>query len=390
MNDIIRIIAAIALVAAFNVSAKAVTSLELLESRSLTSASWQPINRRHDQQQAPNSEAETLFRAALALYNQDQFDEALAKSLKAATLNPNDFRPRGLVGYIYAAQRKFKSASEAFADAIRLEPRMKELYLAKAEVDFMRNAHEEAVAACKKATEVDANYAEAYAMLGDLLQRREDRRAEAINALRTAINIKPSLPQPYDVLGEILEESNDEKGAEEIFRQGMAADPKHMAGRFALGRLLVKQGRLAEARQLWEGRTSDEDRTLPQFIELLKRAENMKRATEALAQKPNDPNALVDMGLAVMDGNHWVVDGRQKRALVYFQKALKLDPKFARAQYGIVKAYIQGVGSGDETKIVNRELAKLRVLDPALAKEMDEYRKTYVSGLIAEPVKVDQ
>jgi len=165
-----------------------------------------------------------------------------------------------------------------------------------------------------------------------------------------------------------------------------------MAGRFTLGRMMVKQGRLTEARQLWEGRTSDEDRTYPQFIELLKRAENLKRATDTLAKKPNDPNALVDMGLAVMDGDHWVVDGRQKRALVYFREALKIKSDFARAQYGICKAFIQGVdGSKDEKKIVDRELEKLRQLDSALAAEMDEYRKKYVSGLIADPsVKLDQ
>jgi thioredoxin-like negative regulator of GroEL len=109
------------------------------------------------------------------------------------------------------------------------------------------------------------------------------------------------------ILAEYLNRRKDEKGAEEVFRQGMAADPKHMGGRFALGRMLVKQGRLSEARELWEGKTSDEDRTMPQFIELLKRAENLKRATDALATRPKDPEALIDMGLAVMEG-----DGRRR------------------------------------------------------------------------------
>jgi hypothetical protein len=56
---------------------------------------------------------------------------------------------------------------------------------------------------------------------------------------------KPTLPRPYDALGGALESAKDEKGAEEVFRQGMAADPKHMGGRFTLGRMLVKQGRLS-------------------------------------------------------------------------------------------------------------------------------------------------
>ena len=39
----------------------------------------------------------------------------------------------------------------------------------------------------------------------------------------------------------------------------------------------------------------------------------------------------------------------------------------------------------DETKIVDEELTKLRQLDPALADELNAYRKQYVKGLIAAP-----
>lgn len=341
--------------------------------------------------QERQGDSEALFRSAVTLYRQQHYEEALAKSVAASTLNPGDYRPRALIGYIYLAQHKLKSASEAFTEAIRLQPQMKELYLAKAQADMLRNARAEAIAACRKATEVDTKYAEAYAMLGDLLQYEPTQRADAINALQTAIKLKPELSKSYDTLGNILVAAKDEKGAEEVFRQGMAADPKKMAGRFALGRLMVRQGRLTEARKLWEDRSSDEDRTYPQFIELLQRAENLKRATDGLAQKPNDPDALVDMGMAVMDGDHWVVDGRQRRALVYFRKALELKPNFARAQYGICKAFIQAIEFLKEEKTtLDQELAKLRKLDPALAAELDEYRKTYSPGIRAVPTKVDQ
>ena len=142
--------------------------------------------------------------------------------------------------------------------------------------------------------------------------------------------------------------------------------------------MFVKQGRLAEARELWEGRTSDEDRSFPQFIELLKRAENLKRATDALAQKPNDPDALIEMGMAVMEGDSWVVDRRQKRAIEYFRRALTLKPNYARAQYSIVKAYIQiAAFFSKENENVDRELSTLRTLDTKLAAELDDYRKSY-------------
>lgn len=137
------------------------------------------------------------------------------------------------------------------------------------------------------------------------------------------------------------------------------------------------------------GRADDRRRCIgPSFINLLTRAENLKRATETLAQKPNDPNALLAMGLAVMDGEGWIVDGRQERAIVYFRKALAIQPGFVKAQYNIVKAMAQYLGDGD--KKLKQEIAKLRKLDPALAKEMEEYSRTYEGGLVGTPVKPDQ
>src|SRR5260370_2458516 len=168
-----------------------------------------PIILRRGEKQTQSSETDELLRAAFVLYRQGKFDEALANLNKAASLSPNDFRQHDLSGYVYSAQRKLKSASEAFAAAIRLQPQRKELYLAKAEADYLRNAHEEALEACRKATEVDPKYAEAYAMIGNLLRFDEKRRAEAIAALRTAIKINPKLPQPYDYLGGILESAKD-------------------------------------------------------------------------------------------------------------------------------------------------------------------------------------
>lgn len=350
-----------------------------------------PISSVRGEQQTQGSETDDLVRTAYALFQQGKFDEALANLNKAAGLSPNDFRPHALAGYVYSAQRKLKSASEAFTAAIRLQPLRKELYLAKAQADYLRNAHEEALEACRKATEIDPNYAEAHLMIGNLLRFDDKRRPEAIAALQSAIRINPRLAAPYDYLGSLLEFAKDEKGAEEVFRKGMAADPNHMAGRFFLGRMLVKQDRLSEARELWEGRTSDEDRTFPQFIELLKRAENLKRVTDSLAKNPKDPEALIDMGLAVMEGESWVVDGRQKRAIVYFKQALDLKPDNARAQYAICKGYIQIADTfTKEKKVLNEEMAKLRKLDPKLADELEEYRKNYHGAIITAPAKLDQ
>ncbi len=340
------------------------------------------------QVQQPSGRAADLLRTALELYQQGKYDEALVKCKQSIAVNSKEYRAHVLLGYIYGAQQKLDLASQSLEQAIKLERNDKEVYLLKAQIDFFRNKRTEALAAAQKAVALDPKYGEAYVMLGALLKEKQNREAEAIAAFRKAIELNPQLVAAYDDLGDLLKDTKRPKEAEAVYRQGMLADPKRMAGRFALGRMLVEQGRLEEARELWSGRTSDEDRIMPSFITILTRAENMKRARAAVIANPNDPDALVDMGLAVMDGDHWVMDDRQKRAIVLFKKALDAKPDYPRAQLAIVKAYIQLADSDEtENKNVDIELAKLRKLDPKMAAEMDQYRKEYQGGLIAAPSK---
>jgi tetratricopeptide (TPR) repeat protein len=331
-----------------------------------------------------------LVQAALKFYEQNKYGEALANAMKAAPLAPNDFRPPYIIGLAYWRQHKLKSASEYLAKSLALKP-IKEVYLQKAKVDQYRNANEEAIVACREAVKIDPTYTEAYLTIGEILQYNDKRRDEGIAALRTVIKIDPNYLAAYESLGDALVDAKDQKGAEEIFRKAMEIDPQRMAGRFSLGRMLVEQGRLKEARELWDGRTSDEDKTFPNFIDVLKRAENLKAAQEAIAQKPNDPDTLIQMGFAIMEGDSWVVDGRQDKAIVYFRKALAIDPKLARAQYGICKAYIEIADTYKEkNKNVDAELVKLRKMDPKLANEMTQYRKTYQGGITGSSISVDQ
>lgn len=336
-------------------------------------------------------EFDDLIKEAYQLYSQKRYDDALAKCAKATELRPTDFRPYYISGAVYMAQWKMKSASEAFAKAISLNPREKGLYVNKARADRNRNAKEEAVAAAREAIKIDATYAEAYVALADALSIGATKYDEIIEAYRTAIRLKPSLLNAYKELGMYLSVSKDKKGAEEIYRKVMDIDPNKMVGRFDLGRLLVEEGRLKEAREVWNGRTSDKDNTFPNFINLLERAEKKKTAEDAFAKNPNDPESLLQMGLMVMEGESWVVDGRQEKAIVYFKKALEIKPDFAKAQYAICKAYVQMADTfKGKNKEADAEIAKLRKMDPKLADEITEYRKTYSGGLKAGPRTIDQ
>jgi tetratricopeptide (TPR) repeat protein len=318
---------------------------------------------------------------AYALYSQQKYEEALTACKKAVELRPADNRPYALSGAVYLAQWKLEEASALFALAIRFSPLNPVLHYMKARADRFRNAREEGLVSLRKAIELRPNYAEAYLLLGDLLVKDDERTA----AFRKAIELDPKLVDAYYYLGMQLETvKKDEKAAEEVYRTAIEIDPKKMAGRFNLGRLLVKQGRLAEGRKVWNERTSDEDRTFPNFITVLVRAERLEAAKQAHAKNTNDPEANLKMGLAVMDGDHWVVDGRWESAIVYFKKALAIKPDLAKAQHAICKAYVEIANVfKSKNEILDQELAKLRKLDSKLADDIVEYRRTYSGGLKA-------
>jgi tetratricopeptide (TPR) repeat protein len=341
----------------------------------------------HADYQSLTDDLDDLVKEVTALIEQKKFAEALEKCEKASTAYPKDSRPRFLSGSVYLVQDKFDQASEEFGKAILLDPGSRMLYMLKAYADIRRNKPDEALAAARKAVKVDPTYAAAHRMIGDLLRHDEKHRDEAIAAYRSAIKADPSQSETYQVLYYLLSSVKDTKGMEEILRLWMAADPENMQARFELGRFLVEQGNLKEARELWEGRSSDyKDNTFPNLITVLERAEKLKAASEALNAKPDDPETLLAMGYAVMDGDHWVVDGRQERAITHFKKALDIRPDFAKAQYAICKAYVQIADTYAKKNVeLDAEISKLRKMDPDLAIEIDEYRKTYKGGLRGLP-----
>ncbi len=345
------------------------------------------------------NDPEALLQAGYKLMQQEKFDEALAVLEKVSRMLPNDYLPFALIGGSYQGQNKYKSASEAYAKAIRLNKQDKTIYIMKANVDLLRNELDESIAISRKLLEIDPNYAEAYVIIGKALQIGGKPRSEVIASYQSAIKADPKFLESYESLGSVLIGAKDEKGAEVVFRKGIEADPKKMTGRFPLSHLLVRQERLEEARELWKGVTTDDVEQYQYFVESLQRAENVKSAKELYAKKPNDPEALVQMGLAVLDGEPGVIDGRWDKAIDYFNQALTLKPDFAKAQFGICKAYVQWARLfSDKQKIADEELAKLKKMDKALSDELEIYRKNYMDnggrgvpgGVVVAPGKLNQ
>ncbi|HKY31246.1 MAG TPA: protein kinase [Candidatus Polarisedimenticolia bacterium] len=79
--------------------------------------------------------------------------------------------------------------------------------------------------------------------------RLAGRRDEAVAAYHELAAIAPNNPDVHLELSSVLEDGGDLEGAESALRRVLALDEKHPGARYALGRVLVKLGRSADAIQ---------------------------------------------------------------------------------------------------------------------------------------------
>src|SRR5207237_406014 len=81
----------------------------------------------------------------------------------------------------------------------------------------------------------------------------DDRRpADAAPHLEAFVRMAPRDPRGYFYRGQVLLLTSQPQQAEECFRRALHHDPAHLDSCLAMGRLLLRQGRAAEARGMLE------------------------------------------------------------------------------------------------------------------------------------------
>ena len=330
-----------------------------------------------------DKEFDAKITKAFKLVDEEKYDEAEKVLKEAIILRPDDGRPYAVSGLAHYQQWKLEEASGLFALAIKVNPNNPVLYYYRSLAEAFGKTPKDGLPLIQKAIELRPDYADAYVLLAYQL----DDEAKRKEALEKAASLDRIALLRFQGLANIAAwKHKDAKAAEGIYRMLIEAQPDDDRVRGQLGRLLVNQDRLDEARSLWDEHPIKDEQTFPNFIVVLERAERLRDARKAYEANPDDPEILLQLGIATMDGDHWVVDGRQEKAIVYFQKALAIKPDFAKAQYQICRAYVQRADTFKKyNEDVDRELLKLRKMDKKLADDIVTYRNTYKGGLIAAP-----
>ena len=237
------------------------------------------------------------------------------------------------------------------------------------EGDNRRN--EVIVRLCRRATEIDPNYADAWALmaLAEMLLRSAIARDSdgGLAAAERALSLNPELAEAHAVKARILSEEERHKEASKEIEAALRLDPESHEVNKCAAVLRFRQQRLEEAIGYFEKAVALEEMdfasagllitcyTAVGDREAAKRAAQiaLTRAEKVLAQDPNNGSAMGHGSDAL------AVLGQGERAKEWMGRALLIDPENLAMRYNFVCALANHL---------NDKEAALEMLGPALEK----------------------
>jgi adenylate cyclase len=217
---------------------------------------------------------------------------------------------------------------------------------------------ESIVRLCQQATRMDADYAQAWALMA-LAQAElrfwHARNEDAVPAAERAIEINPGLAEAHCVKARYLEEEGRAEDAEKQVRTALKLDPESWEVNREAARMLFRHGHIREAIPYFEKAASlmDTDWNSPMMLvtcynsagdqsKALNAARTAaERAERAIAQDPTNGSALAGgaVALAMLD--------EKERAHEWMQRALLLDPDNLNMRYNVVCALALELRAGE-------------------------------------------
>ncbi|HEY2471101.1 MAG TPA: tetratricopeptide repeat protein [Terracidiphilus sp.] len=185
---------------------------------------------------------------ASALVKADHLEEAMEQFQAALAIYPAAADLHNGYGNALVKNGQIAEAASEFARAAELNPRLVEAQN-NLGIALARQGHpDEAIVHFQKAVAINPEYAEAHNNLGiAMLSNDVPNPAGAESEFTAAIRLKAHYADAECNLGNLYWQERRNKGAEELYRQAVASDPRFVKGYLSWATMLVEEGRLTEA-----------------------------------------------------------------------------------------------------------------------------------------------
>ncbi|MGL6342770.1 MAG: tetratricopeptide repeat protein [Waterburya sp.] len=120
------------------------------------------------------------------------------------------------------------------------------IYIEQAWIYFKEQNWQKAIAACQNALEIDTHTADAYKILGNILNL-QGRKAEALGVYAKALTINPNSPAIYANLGSFYAEQRNWSKALDYYQQAVILDPQFAGAYRNLAQIWEELGKTEQA-----------------------------------------------------------------------------------------------------------------------------------------------
>lgn len=191
---------------------------------------------------SPFLSSEEYDERAHQLYNEGNYDEALALLREGLGLYPNSVELHVGVGYARLARDEFAWARRSFEEALVLDPEHEDALAGLGEVLLKLGQHNAGLKSFRRILELGYNDdIELMLQVGRALFR-EGFMEDAKEFFEVAVQQTPENAEAVAMVGYAQHRLGDEAAAIETLRKSLQLDPEHSEARIYLGNILYDQG----------------------------------------------------------------------------------------------------------------------------------------------------
>jgi len=249
------------------------------------------------------SEAE--FRKAVEAAQNKDFATAEPLLKKAAEADPKNYQAWFYLGYVYNETNRADDAIAAYRKAVELQPGVIESNLNLGVLLAQQGSGDagrylRTAAKLKPSAEQQETIAKVWMLLASKLRNSDP--AGAVDAYQTVADLHPKDPAPLIELGQMLEGRKDLAGAEKAYKQALVRDPNSADTLVVLSNLYMQADRIPEAEQTLTTLLKSNPTNVNAHLQLGRILRKQQKTTEAAAEfekvlelKPGDLDALREL-----------------------------------------------------------------------------------------------
>ncbi|MEI7795921.1 MAG: tetratricopeptide repeat protein [Methylococcaceae bacterium] len=244
-----------------------------------------------------------------------QDDKAWTALNSALAINPNSILVQRNHARLLLKQQKFVEARKIAAGIYQADSADVENQLVFAAMLAANNELEPSKNLCEKALQVRPNYAEAFAILGQIHWKAGNKNA-ALQLFEKALSIKPHLTQLYPIVAGFHNENQNLSAAILVLQKALEYNQNEIHHMVDLGEFLCRNNQIQEA------------------ITILKKAVQLA---------PENVNAWMNLGTVLQQKSEF------KKALIAYEKALVILPTCTRSMVNKASA-LHNLGRYEEAE----------------------------------------